>query len=694
MVFPFSFFKTCQVDIVRENVDCYFLAALHDPTIVFNQFDCRTFAAFVLSSIVYKFEQGQANALKGSLVSICLEQINDTNPILRKWFAVCLGNLWQNFEAARGMGARDLAQEKLYSLLKDPVPEVRAATVYALGTFISSTLERTSQDNDLDRQIAVHMLELVSSDMSPLVRMELVCALQWIVKLFDSKFVDVCLREDPHFNGQLTSNSNNSSLTRMSGSNRLERTTMKAVSSCSSIVNMGYSAIYSKLWHGIYNLSRDPYPDVAQMGFKVTEYIRQQAIEMSPSIAMIPLAKEAFSDRMSTSGGSNSYSLPPSPNTRSFNFNNEQSATSTATTKSSSPYQYLNHHSGSTVRLNTTATDSSLNWEQKPHKLRVPIVKTNLIEWEISSFARPLKHLAENSRQSINSNDEFAMETVKRKERFRRNAEVRNEAREQQRNAVFHSLKGQCFIGKTAYTPSIVKLHPYEQQIVVAYLDRIMLNDWNLNVATSLSPMQLNSPTLNHGNSATIQTTTNSSKRVPVTASALRVTSIQFINAHDRGLIMAGYDDGSVRIWRNSIANNCSTSSNNIKNSIKESNLVTAFQALDDQPTRSSRLFGLQTAWHQSSQTIIVGGESKVLRLWDAEKELKIQDIQSGSDFPVSHISSAPNGLFAVGFADGCIKIYDRRNNGDGKIMTYREHSQSLLTICLRSDCESLVSGW
>lgn len=629
--------------------------------------------------------------MKGSLVSICLEQINDTNPILRKWFAVCLGNLWQNFEAARGMGARDLAQEKLYSLLKDPVPEVRAATVYALGTFISSTLERTSQDNDLDRQIAVHMLELVSSDMSPLVRMELVSALQWIVKLFDSKFVDVCLREDPHFNGQLTSNSNNSSLTRMSGSNRLERTTMKAVSSCSSIVNMGYSAIYSKLWHGIYNLSRDPYPDVAQMGFKVTEYIRQQAVEMSPSV---PLGKEVFSDRMSTSGGSNSYSLPPSPNTRSFNFSNEQSATLTATTKSSSPYQHLNHHSGSTVRLNATAPDSSSNWEQKPHKLRVPIVKTNLIEWEISSFARPLKHLAANSRHSINSNDEFAMETVKRKERFRRNTEVRNEAREQQRNAVFHSLKGQCFIGKTAYTPSIVKLHPYEQQIVVAYLDRIMLNDWNLNVATSLSPMQLNSPTLNHGNSATIQTTTNSSKRVPVTASALRVTSIQFINAHDRGLIMAGYDDGSVRIWRNSIANNCSTSSNNIKNSIKESNLVTAFQALDEQPTKSSRFYGLQTAWHQSSQTIIVGNESKVLRLWDAEKELKIQDIQSGSESPVSHISCAPNGLFAVGFQNGGIKIYDRRNNGDGKIMTYKEHSQSLLTICMRSDCESLVSGW
>lgn len=187
-------FQTCQVDIVREGVDSYFLNALQDKSgkDKDKEFNCRTFAAFVLASIVYQFEQGQANALKGQLVSICLEQINDDqNPILRKWFVIFLGNLWRNYEAARWSGARDLAHEKLYTLLKDPVPEVRAATVYALGTFISSTLERTTHANDLDRQIAMNMLEYVSNDMSPLVRMELVAALQWIVKLFDSYFVEV-----------------------------------------------------------------------------------------------------------------------------------------------------------------------------------------------------------------------------------------------------------------------------------------------------------------------------------------------------------------------------------------------------------------------------------------------------------------------------------------------------------------------
>lgn len=607
-------------------------------------------------------------------MSICLEQINDSNPILRKWFAICLGNLWQNYEDARWSGARDLAYEKLYTLLKDPVPEVRAATVYALGTFISSTLERTTQANDLDRQIAMHMLECVSSDMSPLVRMELVAALQWIVKLFDNYFAEVCLREDSQFNGNVALD-----VHIRDGSWKRGGAKMKTVLSEKNLQLMGMdrilmhgsgiisTSIYSKLWAGIVNLSRDPCPDVALMGSKLTEHIRSMAVEMAPAIAMIPLAKEVICDKISTSGGSNS--LPPSPNTRNL-------------------HQFMsNSHSGSSARLNSESSGSGMQRASpQTHKLRVPIVKTNFVEWEISSMAKPLKYLA-NSR--CRKDDQFAHETMERKKRFTRNEKIRKEADTQQRLAVFHNLKNQTFIGKTSMTPSIVKLHPYEQQIVVAYLDRIMLNDWALNVSTSLSPLQIGST---HNYSATIHTTPVSLKKMSVALpppSSLRVSSIQFVNAHDRGLLLAGYDDGSVRIWNNAVSNPSS------RIQTPNGTLVTAFQALDDQPIRSSRVFGLQTAWHQSTQTIFVGGESKFLRLWDAERELRVQDIQTGSDFPISHISCAPNALFAVGFADGCIQIFDRRApQSESRIMTYREHSQSLLTICLRNDCESLVSGW
>ena len=106
------------------------------------------------------------------------------------------GMLWQNFEKARWSGVRDLAHEKLYILLKDPIPEVRAAAVFALGTFISSVTDRSEEHaNNIDRIIAITLLETVGEDMSPLVRLELAAALQWMVLLFESQFVAVYMSE-------------------------------------------------------------------------------------------------------------------------------------------------------------------------------------------------------------------------------------------------------------------------------------------------------------------------------------------------------------------------------------------------------------------------------------------------------------------------------------------------------------------
>lgn len=128
---------------------------------------------------------GQANALQGSLVSISLVQIADGNALLRQWLAICLGHLWQNYDKARWSGVRDLAHEKLFPLLEYPEPEVRTAAVYALGTFISSVTEhkdRTEHANNIDRSIAMTLINVTGNDMSPLVRMELVAALQWMVR--------------------------------------------------------------------------------------------------------------------------------------------------------------------------------------------------------------------------------------------------------------------------------------------------------------------------------------------------------------------------------------------------------------------------------------------------------------------------------------------------------------------------------
>ncbi len=172
------------------------------------------------------------------------------------------------------------------------------------------------------------------------------------------------------------------------------------------------------------------------------------------------------------------------------------------------------------------------------------------------------------------------------------------------------------------------------------------------------------------------------------------MSSIQLLNPQDRGLVLVGYDDGAIRIWKNSV--NSNIVNNSLQKSSKDSNLVTAFQALDGIPSRSSKKYGLITGWHQKSHTLIVGGEAKFIKLYDVEKELRIGEIPTTSNFVVSHISVAPSsGIFAVGFGDGIVKMYDRRIvPRDSLLMSYREHSHPLLTLCMRHDNESMVSGW
>lgn len=81
-------------------------------------------AAFILACIVHDYRPGQEAALQDNLVSICLVQLDDSNARLRQWSCLCLARLWHKYEKARWTGVRDMAHEKLHSLLQDPVPEV------------------------------------------------------------------------------------------------------------------------------------------------------------------------------------------------------------------------------------------------------------------------------------------------------------------------------------------------------------------------------------------------------------------------------------------------------------------------------------------------------------------------------------------------------------------------------------------
>ncbi|XP_053494956.1 regulatory-associated protein of mTOR isoform X10 [Ictalurus furcatus] len=182
--------SSCQADLVKDNGHKYFLSVLADP---YMPAEHRTMAVFILAVIVNNYNTGQEACLQGNLIAICLEQLSDPHPLLRQWVAICLGRIWHNFDSARWCGVRDSAHEKLYSLLSDPIPEVRCAAVFALGTFVGNSAERTDHSTTIDHNVAMMLAQLIN-DGSPVVRKELVVALSHLVVQYESNFCTVALQ--------------------------------------------------------------------------------------------------------------------------------------------------------------------------------------------------------------------------------------------------------------------------------------------------------------------------------------------------------------------------------------------------------------------------------------------------------------------------------------------------------------------
>lgn len=75
-------------------------------------------------------------------------------------------------------------------------------------------------------------------------------------------------------------------------------------------------------------------------------------------------------------------------------------------------------------------------------------------------------------------------------------------------------------------------------------------------------------------------------------------------------------DDGSIKIWRNY--------SNPEISSGVTTEIVSAWQAITDM-LPIAKAAGLVVEWHQRAGIVYSSGDTRVIRLWDVDHELKIQ---------------------------------------------------------------------
>lgn len=160
-----------------------------------------------------------------------------------------------------------------------------------------------------------------------------------------------------------------------------------------------------------------------------------------------------------------------------------------------------------------------------------PLVVTNFIPWCISQFARSTRRMLNEDGTPTDKHSEM---NRARMSRFKRNESIRKIAIDQQSRAMFIRIDTPMVNFKTQFTPYIIKMFPYEPSIAVAYRDKVVVRD--LSDLSSYDCKNLHNIT---------------SSRFSFDLTKIsRVSTMEFINSHDKPMILVGHDNGMIRIWQ------------------------------------------------------------------------------------------------------------------------------------------------
>ena len=647
---------SCQNDLVRDQSHKYFLTVVQDPAMLVQH---KTWAVFVLASLVNNYKQGQDEAVSGHLISICLNELEDPDPVYRQWLVLCLATCWDRHEEARGHATRDNAPDKLESLLTDPTPEVRAAAVFALGTFMNSCSVRREQENSLDQNIAMRLIQHNLEDGSSLVRRELVVALQYVISNFQANFVTLmrAIAEDEESNNNsLPVGGSKTNISRISSEEKVgrlgsggrrsvvemshstPRRGRKSVASqsqaqCGSLAGLAslssssitsFKPFYPRVLGAVMMLERDPDPQVSGMARKVLESLQCRVTVTERE------RKSSAMYRTDSQAEILSVSAPGSPARPSF-------------TLGCSPPP---------ASLNTTLPNLSLSLTSSPPpptRQDLPDLKTSFLSWSAQHFScRLMRVEGEEDQESVQFWSSRWM--FDRNEVTRRRAEEERDSLEEgsgrlDESLASHRLTGPCTA--LAWETFTGSLYGATRDTITQYTEAGGVTSWS------------------NGNPRTSQ-----------------ISSMVTLNSQLAGLLAAGTDDGVCRVWRWRPESGHSLLTGWV--------LAPELVPLSLSGGRVSS--GLQISWSQQLRHLVAGGDSRLVRVWDCGSELRLCDLNTGLDTCVTAIeASSSRNIVTVSFGDGHIKMFDYRAR-PSSVMTFREHQQLVLSV-VSQEQHRLVSG-
>ncbi|KAF3930265.1 hypothetical protein ABW20_dc0106867 [Dactylellina cionopaga] len=667
---------SCQIDLLKDNGYSYFTQILtpNSGIPIQNASEHRAMCAFILSIFCRGFHQGQVVCINPGVLQSCLAHFNEPeNPLLRQWACLCISQLWHDYPEAKWLGYKEEAHLKLCAMLVDPVPEVRTAALFAMSTLIGTPDNESGKIAAFEAEMAAAAIHN-TGDGSSMVRKELVVFLSIYIKRYESKFLVSAFE---FLRGELA---------HMKGSYAGLRDRIDGISE---------KTIYASVWTTTMMLSADPYIEVSENATIVVDYVHralllsplgeptQEIIDEISKLRIRPLRDLSLAQAELQA----SASAPVSPNAVGADGYFSSTFKRTVSIATSLKNMALGGTGGDITPTERVPNKIMPNGRQAPGGTKIPgdskqldggifggyfkkkqptpknfVARTDqdpptiplassFFEWSVEYFREPQMKPTE-------ADEPGSLDYNQRLWRRNRNENIISKTQPQKERAAKGRWDAQIGLVNNGGQPIRLLLHQFEDHMIsVDDKDTVSVWDWS-------KGYRLNQ--FSNGNPA-----------------GTRITDVKFLNEDDTALLLTGSGDGVVRIYKNY------EDDRNIE-------LVSAWRALTDL-LPSNRSSGLVAEWQQGRGALLVGGDMKVIRVWDAPREVCLQDIPARSGSCITSLTSdqVAGNIFVAGFGDGAVRVYDRRlDPRDAMVRAWKEHKAWITKVHMqRGGLRELVTG-
>jgi regulatory associated protein of mTOR len=716
--------QTCQSDLLKDQGYTYFTSILSHSSAGLalgggNVAEHRAMCAFVIAMFCKDFRPGKQAVLDSNpeIIESCLQHLLDMeNPLLRQFSCLCLSHLWKDFPPAKAAGMEHQAHARIRDRSHDPVPEVRTACLDALTSFVGTG--EIDAAVLLEEETLASVVVAMGMDGSIMVRKELTIFYSTFIKKYETRMfvaaweqlleerdkrwgreeeTETPLTETPGTDPSGYDGAAHSTNGMVNGHKRAVSFTAEATMSSSEASvkpsrTLSKKTIYRAMWRQLLSMSADPHPEVARNASIVVDYVisalldsplgdhankildelvmhglkrdqaalssgmdsltRQRSRDIRPDTPPSPaastaskaegyfgLSRTASMVKNLFSGGSvrTPSEAPPSLSSRSHRGSiagqvpSYRSRPLTPGDAAMLPPEYFDQEYKGAPEHQPKAPEPRSPFFVPRDLSKAPEIplKSHFFTWSSSYFREPQMRPSEADEPgSLDYNERLWRRN--RNDRIIASTQPLKEAAGSQRWDV------PCGYFGIGAAPAKMVFHQFENQIVTSD-DRDSIAVWDWEHARQLNRFSNGNPDRS------------------------RVTELRFINEDDQAMLMTGSSDGIIKIYRHY------EDPHNIE-------LASAFRALSDLVQSDKQSAGLVFDWQQGQGRILVAGDDRVIRVWQAGHELCIADIPARSGSCITSLTSdqVEGNVFVAGFGNGSVRAYDQRMGArDSMIMDW-----------------------